>query len=317
MRFRRSNARGREGARVPGATIAAEARAKRARDHLARKRRQERQRLQRERGRAESANSRARMRGLLTPALFLLAFASGLALASTLAETLLYRGASLERVAVQGASTLTPDAIVQSLGVGEGRSLDMMDEARIRAAIKSEPWIESIRSLRLPNGTLIVSVVEREAVARWRTNESGHIALIDDHGERFSARIEPGGPLPLVMGTIDEESALPPSAIEILEELRHHAVLTNDASALTLHLPTSHDTRLDVATEAMPNTPSGYILELGEGGPRALLGKNFLQQRIARLAALLESKESRLKHARLIDLRYADRAILRTEPASG
>ena len=54
-----------------------------------------------------------------------------------------------------------------------------------------------------------------------------------------------------------------------------------------------------------------------EAADRAVLGRRLLAQRIARLAALLDSDESTLEGARWIDLRYADRAVLRTEPVSG
>jgi cell division septal protein FtsQ len=317
MRRRSTYQKNRGGAHVPDATIAAEARAKRARDHLARKRRQELRRRQRERGRAESASSRAKMRGIVTPLLFGLAFVSGLVFSSPLSEIFLYRGSPLERIAVQGASTLTPNAIAMSLGIEAGRSLDTLDPTKLRDAIKSEPWIESIRSLRLPGGTLIISVLEREAVARWRPDASGEVALVDDRGKRFSGRVEPGGPLPLVLGSFDENVDLPASAIEILEELRRHVVLADDPSALTLHLPGRLGIHSDKTSDRPVETRSGYVLQVGEEGPRALLGKSFLQQRVARLAALLESEESQRNGARLIDLRYADRAVLQTEPVSG
>ena len=62
---------------------------------------------------------------------------------------------------------------------------------------------------------------------------------------------------------------------------------------------------------------TGFVLQIGQEGPRALLGRRLLSQRVARLAALLDHDEETLATARLIDLRYADRAVLRTAPASG
>ncbi len=323
MRSRSTIRRSRGSAHTPDATIAAEARATRARDHLARKRQQELRRRQREQGRAESAQSRAKVRSILTPLLFGLAFTGGLVFSSPLSEILLYRGSPLERIVVQGASALTPNVIAQGLDIEEGRFLDTLDPGKLRDAIKNEPWIESIRSLRLPGGTLIVSVVERKAVARWLSDRSGELTLIDVRGEPFSARIEPGGPLPLVLGGLDEDARLPASAIEILEALRRYVILADDPTQITLHLPEPTDAHADRTAhtdhaEAHPHDlQSGYVLQIGEQGPRALLGKSFLKQRVARLAALLESEESRRTGARLIDLRYADRAVLRVEPVSG
>ena len=63
------------------------------------------------------------------------------------------------------------------------------------------------------------------------------------------------------------------------------------------------------------------MLEIGRGGPRVLLGQSFLKRRIARLASLLDQRDALLAGASVIDLRYADRAVLRTDhltkPTSG
>ena len=99
------------------------------------------------------------------------------------------------------------------------------------------------------------------------------------------------------------------SAMEILAEMQRYVSLTKDPSAMTLYLPSHDSSELE--------EQSGYVLQIGEDGPRAVLGIQFLSQRVARLAALLESEESKLHKASWIDLRYADRAVLRNEPASG
>ncbi len=276
--------------------------------------------MERLRSRAESANRRARTRSRIAPILFVFAFLGGLFFALPLSEFFFLRGAGLEKIAVQGVSALTPNSIVRSLDFEIGHPLDSIQASGVREAIESEPWVESIRSLRLPGGTLVVSVVERVAVARWTMDASPEIVLIDQRGKRFAGRVEPGGALPLVLGKIDEGDILPEPAIAILEELRRHRVLAGNPSELTLHLPAlPSDPASDglVAATAEPPEASGYELQIGEEGPRALLGVRFLEQRIARLATLLESEESSLHNARLIDLRYADRAVLRTEPASG
>ncbi len=299
--------------RAPAGAAEAAARAKRARDHLARKRRQERQRLERERRRTESSGSRARVRFVLAPILFALAFMIGVVAAPPLSEIFLFRQVRLERVAVQGAVALTPLAIAQEASVEAGRAMDTIDPAKIREALTEEPWIESVRALRLPTGTLLISVVERHAVARWRTSNSSDMELIDQRGQRFAGATALGGPLPLIRGEIEGNGSLPASAIEILDEIRRHVSLTSDPMNLTLHLPDHQAT--EIGTQS--GFDSGYVIQIGEDGLRALLGRRFLTRRVARLAALLESEESKLQDARWIDLRYADRAVLRTEPASG
>ncbi len=287
----------------------ASARGMRARDHLARKRRQERQRLERNRWRAENSENRALVRGALAPILLAFSFAAGVLAASPLFEFFVFSQTPLERIAVQGAFALSPLAIIQAAGVEAGRPLDTIDPVKLREVIAAEPWIESARALRLPTGTLVISVVERQALARWQKSPSFGIELIDRRGDRFPGETEPGGPLPLVRGPIEQGRSLPISAMEILTEMQRYVSLTRNPSAMTLYLP-SHDS-------SSLEEQSGYVLQIGEEGPRAFLGIQFLSRRVARLAALLESEESKLQKAGWIDLRYADRAVLRNEPASG
>lgn len=250
---------------------------------------------------------------VLGPILFVVALVLGITLAPPLCEFLLLRGTPLETVAVQGATALSPHAVAASAGALAGRSLDSIDPESVGLSIASEPWIESARALRLPNGTLVVSIVERKAVARWHLDDASAVDLVDARGTRFPGALAPGGPLPLVRGEADVTGELPDAALEILRELKRYAVLTGNPSALTLHLP-----GLLLTDEgALRASESGYVLELGDAGPRALLGRRLFPQRVARLAALLDEEGAMVESTQLIDLRYADRAVLRTEPASG
>jgi cell division septal protein FtsQ len=289
------------------------ARGQRARDHLARKRESERQRLERARNVDAIRQTRRRMLGVMTPILFVAAVALGVVIARPVADFVLFKSTPLTQVAVQGAHSLSPQAIAAGAGVLSGIPLDTVDPNAVRRALAQEPWIKSARALRLPTGTLIVQVVERQAVARWRIAEAGITELVDERGSRFAGAIEPAGPLPLIHGDADRTGALPFEALQILKELRRYAPLTARPAALILHLPDP----ISNAEDILSTDPLGYVLELGHKGPRALLGRRFLSQRVARLAALLDEDTAMVRTARLIDLRYADRAVLQTEPASG
>jgi len=304
---------GRRSVRIGSHKLESAARAKRARDHLAYKRERERVRLERARHRRAIEKSRKRSLAILAPLLFVLAVVLGRQVATPLCEYLLLRGTPLTEVAVQGAGVLSPQTVAAGAGALAGRSLHTIDPESIGRAITKEPWIESARTLRLPTGTLVVSIVEREAVARWHIDDSSAVELVDEHGTRFPGALEPGGPLPLVRGEADVTGELPDAALEILRELKRYAALSEDPNALTLNLPGLITTDEGLLREGA----SGYVLELGDAGPRALLGRRLFSQRVARLAALLGEDEATVQSAQLIDLRYADRAVLRTEPASG
>lgn len=287
------------------------ARARRARDHLEKKRDRERTRLARDRARHETSVSRRRTLRVLSPVLFVAAFAIGTQIAPLLVEKTWLQTKVIDRVAVQGAVALTPAAIAASAGALVGLPLSQIDPQQVAEQLAADPWIQSARALRLPSGTLVVRVVEREAIARWQIG--GRTDLIDPEGSRFAGAIEPGGPLPTVEGDTLEQGLLPSEALAILEAVAQHASLTRDSNAIRLYLP-----GLETDAEGiLRGSTSGYVLELGAEGPRALLGRRLFSQRVARLASLLDHDEDAIQAAALIDLRFADRAVLRTESTSG
>ena len=251
---------------------------------------------------------------LVVPGCTLLAVGLGFALARPLFERLWLPQVALERVAVIGAAVREPESIARALLASAGTSIDHLPAEAVIALVTADPWIESAESLRLPDGTLLIRVIERQAIARYRSTPESEIALIDPQGRRFSGAVEIAGELPLVAGPVESDAVLTPSTLEILAELRKHAGLAGESSALTLHLPA----RLGDASESDALAgETGFVLEIGEQGPRALLGQTYLKRRVARLASLLDQRDQIVAGARVIDLRYADRAVLRTEPTSG
>lgn len=309
---RRSQRRG-----VHSAATEAARRATRARDHLERKRDQERRRREREVLRAENIPHRALVRGVFAPMLFVLAFGSGIAFARPVFESVWLPTTTLQGIDVQGASIVAPETIARRAGVRPGDSLAALDPEAIARAVETEPWVESARVLRLPSGVLVISIAERNAVARWRVDPGDPVQLVDPRGKRFAGDLETGValPLPLVSGT-NESDTLPVEALEILAEIERHRSLREAQPEIVLHLPRLPG--IQTATDGTNlESQTGYVLQLGEEGPRVLLGQRLFAERVSRLAALVESREPTFVDARWIDLRYADRAVLRTEPASG
>jgi len=247
---------------------------------------------------------------LAAAAAALIALGLGFAAGRPLYERFGLPHAPFARVAVIGADVRAPESIARALLGHAGAPIDRIGRAQVEALVLADPWIESVASLRLPTGTLLVHVVERQAVARFQRSPESEIALVDPAGRSFLGNVEAGGALPLVAGAPgddapNDDAPLSPTALEIVAELRKHAGLSEDLAALTLHLPTGD-----------ADAP-GYVLEIGRAGPRALLGETFLKRRIARLATLLAQRDALLAQASVIDLRYADRAVLRAEPTSG
>ncbi len=254
---------------------------------------------------------------LVVPGCTLLAVGLGFALARPLFERLWLPQVALERVAVIGAAVREPESIARALLASAGTSIDHLRAETVSALVTADPWIESAESLRLPDGTLLIRVIERQAIARYRSTPESEIALIDPQGRRFSGAVEIAGELPLVAGPVESDALLTPSTLEILAELRKHAGLAGESSALTLHLPAPLGDASSHSEDDALAGETGFVLEIGEQGPRALLGQTYLKRRVARLASLLDQRDQIVAGARVIDLRYADRAVLRTEPTSG
>lgn len=331
----------------PGKSPAVESalREKRARDHLARKRRRDRGREGYQplpdpgKPQGQTARTAAPRSGaprtalptrplprLVVPACSLLATLVGFAAARPLFEGLWLPRAPLERIAVLGTDVREPESIARALLESAGTPLSRIQPDRVSEIVTADPWFESTDSFRLPDGTLLVRVVERRAVARHQSKPENEIALVDPAGRRFMGAIAAAGPLPLVAGIIegadDSDAPLSPTALEILAELARHDGLARDLSALTLHLPGASARKRGADDEGDPlGADAGFVLEIGREGPRVLLGQSFLKRRIARLASLLDQRDAVLAGASIIDLRYADRAVLRTElftkPTSG
>lgn len=306
----------------------ASARAVRARDHLAKKRERERRRLERDRDREEIAAARRRVLRIAAPVGFATALLMGLVLARPVAELLWLGHEPVERVAVQGARALSPATIAAAAGAWAGRPLAEVDPQAVAAALEADPWIESARVLRWPGGTLLARVRERRAIARWRVGD--HTELADPRGGRFAGAVAPVATLPLVEGETPDGAALPGDAIEILEAIARHETFGSQGGDVRLHLPAlgvdaEGATREGVISEAGDATADptdalaagGYVIQLGDEGPRALLGRRRFAQRVARLATLLEEEADAAMNARWIDLRYADRAVLRAESTPG
>jgi cell division septal protein FtsQ len=260
------------------------------------------------------------------PACSLLALLVGVAAARPLFEGLWLPRAPLERIAVLGTDLRKPETIARALLESAGTPLSRIQPDRVEALVTADPWFESTDSFRLPDGTLLVRVVERRAVARHQSTPENEITLVDPAGRRFMGALAAAGPLPLVAGIIDgageSDAALSPTALEILAELSRHEGLARNLAALTLHLPVASAQRRDADGDGDPlGAEAGFVLEIGREGPRVLLGQSFLKRRIARLASLLDQRDALLAGASIIDLRYADRAVLRTElfsePTSG
>ncbi len=124
---------------------------------------------------------------------------------------------------VVGATNADPTRIVNAMGIAVGEPLVEIDLDRAAAGVEAVPWVETATVDRRWNGTVVVEVVEREAVAAIASPDG--VVLIDRHLrqlEQLDAR--PAGFLPVAGLTASGVAGDPAPAgahavVRLVEEL--------------------------------------------------------------------------------------------------
>ncbi|APG62968.1 hypothetical protein LPB140_09395 [Sphingorhabdus lutea] len=89
-------------------------------------------------------------------------------------------GFEVKRVEVNGMNRVDQIRVYDLVLAEENRAMPLVDVERIRRDLLTYGWVKEVRvSRRLPD-SLVVDIVEREPVARWKIN--GDIALVDSEG---------------------------------------------------------------------------------------------------------------------------------------
>lgn len=232
-------------------------------------------------------------------------------------------GARIERISVQGNYWLSSHDVAMATGVAPGQTGAEIEVDVVGERLRSHPWIRDAQVMRLPTGNLLISVDEREPVAllasasTTATDAPAAWRLVDDAGTPFAHATDPtahpigaktaaGWPRLRGGDQLGDGAAHPELAAALVlsrhvEQARLAGLLGGDRP-LELVLPRSGD-------------PRGWVLDPGPGRPRVILGHDRLIERIDRLETLLRSELSELRGANEIDLRFADRAVLRSGPA--
>ena len=255
-----------------------------------------------------AAASRTRLRLTL---LFVLSLVAGIALAAPvekqIAEWTENEFGTLERMAIQGNHRLSFAEIAATTGIQRGTSLAGIETSVVAERLVREAWIREADVLRLPPSTLLIRVEEREprALLLPRQGKAGNPGsrLVDASGHVFIASAGDEA-LPRLVGG------------EWLDTNGKHPVLVK-ALALFEQLQTPELARLgDFGEELLiylpvPGSSEGWKLR---GRVDVVLGQKDLIPRIQRLTQLMGTEEvlsARGNQRLLIDLRFAEQAVLR------
>lgn len=273
----------------------------RARAHLERVRARRERQASRRRSRSEPASSwrapSARPPGALGVAVFVVAFALGAAAArsapASLATLAGGRAGRVERISVIGARHLSPEQVAGATGVAHDAPAAEVDSAAVVARLLANSWVADAHARLLPGGTLVVSVQERQPRAVLSVDGVPGERWVDASGRPFGeVDGDPGSELPHLVAGAPLATDQPDPALAAALDLAERA------GAGELHLP-------------VPGSDLGWVLRPRGSAAELVLGREALDERLARWKELLASGVVDPAAATRVDLRFADQAVLR------
>jgi cell division protein FtsQ len=200
----------------------------------------------------------------------------------------------LRAIWVQGAGRLDDAALVAAAGVAPGDALRGVDSEQVASRLAAHEWVRSARAVRLPTGTLVLAIEEREPRAVLAGSPP---RAVDAEGNPF-APVAPDA-LPELPRVASAEPVTPGAPSPAL------------AAAVRLAERLAGFGRPPAAEVAVDG--AGSALRLRGLAPRFLLGRDP-DAALARLARLLDSGPPQALLVATVDLRFQDQAVLRREP---
>ena len=213
---------------------------------------------------------------------------------------------ALRSICVLGAGRLTAEEIAARTGLAEGTSLFEISPHEIEGRLRTDPWIREAYVMRFVPGRLLVRVALREPVARVAAASAGVGApgmWVDSEGRAIAQTA--GEPFPLLPVIVSPRL---PVVGEVVPAVAAAAAAVGAVARSTFATPSA---TFFLGPE---NDPNSVSLQLPQLSARVLLGTGDLDQKITRLALVLAGDTIPARAAAEIDLRFADRAVLRGLP---
>ena len=211
-------------------------------------------------------------------------------------------GWQVSAIEVQGATHLSGAEIARAAGIAVGDGYAAADPRRLAGSLRQNAWIAEAGAARLPGGTVVLRVREREplAVIEGRGGPLG----VDAEGRPFAVLdARDAKDLPRLRC---ESTPLPgePDS-RIAEAIR----VARSFPSRGLALPRE----IALGKEA---DPEGLVLRLPGMEARFVLGVKDLDARVGMLAELLAKRPAEVAEAASVDLRFLGQAVLsgKTDP---
>lgn len=199
-------------------------------------------------------------------------------------------GLAVDDVQVEGRQRISREAILGALGVGRGTPILAVDPAAAKRRLESIAWARSASVERRLPDALYIRIVERQALAFWQ--RQGKLVLVDRDGVVVpSDRLDGFGALIVLVGP-----DAPKAGAALLDMLATEPLLAPRVAAAVRIGGRRWNLRLD----------SGIDIALPEEDAAAAWH---------RLAELERSDGILERDIELVDMRLADRLVLRTAPS--
>ncbi|PZW37976.1 cell division protein FtsQ [Humitalea rosea] len=195
-------------------------------------------------------------------------------------------GLTIERVELHGRHNTPIDLVRGALGIVPGDPMFAFSPQAARERLETISWIAHARVERHLPDSIVVRIEEREPFALWQN--AGQFSIIDRRGRVVATeRLDQFGPLPLLVG-----SGADTTAGALVDALRAVPEVMTRVQALIRVADRRWNLRLHTGTDVL----------LPEGEEPAA---------VARLAALQRSHGLLDRPLAAVDLRLADRMVLR------
>jgi len=205
-------------------------------------------------------------------------------------------GWRVSAVEVQGAGRLSGVEVARAAGVAVGDGYRAADPHQLAQALGENAWIAEAHAARLPLGTVVLRVREREplAVIEARGGPLG----VDADGRPFAVLdAREAQDLPRLRC----ESTPPPGEADarLAEAIRVARSLPQRGLALPREIALGSE-----------GDPEGLVLRLPGIDARFVLGSEDLDARVGMMAELLAKRPAEVADAARVDLRFAGQAVL-------
>lgn len=204
---------------------------------------------------------------------------------------------ALNRIWVEGNARLSEGEILELLELGESPNVLTLELNEVRQMLMRSAWVKDVEITRMLPATLTLSITERVPVgiavldSLYLLADDG--SLLDQLGPHHAA-----GEWILIQGLMDESGIVPERARlagRLARELSQHPQLLNLVS------------ELDVSEGA-----DSIRLHLRRPRLTVLVRADSSVTRLLQMAPLAEGLVARFKNSGTLDLRFRDRAFLRT-----